>query len=274
MQLAETIGGSKEGFADLMNKKAKELKLENTHFVTPHGLDNGDHYTTAYELALLTDYALQNDKFAKIVNTKTYTITINGSPKTINNTNELLGTLAGVDGVKTGFTNNAGRCLVTSTTRNNWQIITCVLGADTKKFRTKDSLNLIEYTFKNYELVNIKEMIENEFEKEVKIMKKNIEIEKGMTDDLSLKLDEIPYDVYPVKKDNIKDVRCNIDIINFIKAPVHKDDIVGNLQFYIGDKEIFNVDIISEVEIKKKDVLYYFSYLISNMGAILCNNTV
>lgn len=88
--IAETIGGSVEGFAEMMNNKAKDLGLENTHYVTPHGLDDPEHYTTAYELAKLADYALQNEMFAKVVNTKSYTVTINGYPKAISNTNELL----------------------------------------------------------------------------------------------------------------------------------------------------------------------------------------
>lgn len=120
-----------------MNKKAEELGLTNTHFVTPHGLDEQTHYTSAYELALITDYALKNETFASIVNTKTCQISINGQAKMLSNTNELLGNLNGVDGVKTGFTNGAGRCLVTSTTRNGHQIICVVLGADTKKIRTR-----------------------------------------------------------------------------------------------------------------------------------------
>lgn len=101
------MGGSVEGFAKLMNQKAEELGLSNTHFVTPHGLDDEDHYTTAYELALLTDYALENETFRKIVNTQSTSININGSSRSIGNTNELLGYLQGINGVKTGFTNGA-----------------------------------------------------------------------------------------------------------------------------------------------------------------------
>lgn len=88
--LAEHAGGSIDGFAELMNKKATELHLDNTHFETPHGLDSDNHYTTAYELALLSNYALKNETFSKIVGTKNYTITINGYSKNITNTNELL----------------------------------------------------------------------------------------------------------------------------------------------------------------------------------------
>lgn len=89
-QIAISVGGSLEGFAEMMNNKAKELKLEHSHFMTPHGLDSDEHYTTAYELSLMADYALNIEEFAKVVSTKSYTVTINGYPKAINNTNELL----------------------------------------------------------------------------------------------------------------------------------------------------------------------------------------
>jgi D-alanyl-D-alanine carboxypeptidase len=88
--LAEYVCGSVAEFAQMMNNKAEELGLTSTHFVTPHGLDNEDHYTTAYELAILADYALQNETFANIVNTKKYTVSINGYSKALSNTNELL----------------------------------------------------------------------------------------------------------------------------------------------------------------------------------------
>ena len=127
MAIAEHISGSLENFAELMNQKAQDLKLTHTHFVTPHGLDDENHYTTAYELALLTDYALKNDTFRNIVGTKTTTISVNGNPRTISNTNELLGNLDGVYGVKTGFTFNAGRCLVSSCNRNGMDMIVVVL---------------------------------------------------------------------------------------------------------------------------------------------------
>ena len=125
--LAETAGGDIQGFSKLMNNKAKALGLKNTNFESPHGLDSDGHYTTAYELAILSDYALKNKTFLEIVGTKNYTVTINGYPKTLSNTNELLGNLNGIYGVKTGFTNGANRCLVTSCKRNDMDIICVVL---------------------------------------------------------------------------------------------------------------------------------------------------
>ena len=162
--LAEYTGGSIENFANMMNEKAIRLNLLNTHFITPHGLDKEEHYTTAYELAIITDYALNNPIFSKIVNTKVANITINDKNRTIANTNELLGNLEGVYGVKTGFTNGAGRCLVTSVKRDNMDIICIVLGADTKNDRTKDSVKLIEYSFKNYETVSLNNKVTEYFE--------------------------------------------------------------------------------------------------------------
>lgn len=89
-QIAISIGGSVSGFAEMMNKKAEEMGLTHSHFVTPHGLDNEGHYTTALELAIMADYALDIEKFAQVVNTQSYTVNINGYSKNINNTNELL----------------------------------------------------------------------------------------------------------------------------------------------------------------------------------------
>lgn len=142
-----------------MNQKAEELGLTNTHFVTPHGLDNDMHYTTAYDLAKLTDYALKNETFKKIVGTKIGTIQINNNTREISNTHELLGYMNGVYGVKTGFTGNAGRCLVTSVKKEGIDLIIVVLGADTKKMRTEDSIKLISYAYNNYRYINLEEKI-------------------------------------------------------------------------------------------------------------------
>ena len=188
--LAIHTAGSVEKFAQLMNDKAKELGLKNTHFVTPHGLDNPEHYTTAFELAKLTDYALKNEKVLEIVKTKTTTININGYNRQISNTNELLGNVEGVYGVKTGFTNNAGRCLVTAVKRGDMDLIIVVIGADTRKDRAKDSMKLIEYAYKKYRVVNVEEMINKEFKMWKQINENRIYIYKGITS-IETKIDDI-----------------------------------------------------------------------------------
>ena len=227
--LAEHVGGSVQGFADMMNKKAEELGLVNTHFVTSHGLDDSQHYTTALELAELTDYAMQNEKFAQIVGTKSTTININGYPRQINNTNELLGVLNGVVGVKTGFTNNAGRCLVTEVKRNGMDIITVVLGADTKKDRTRDSVKLIEYTYSNYKMYNVREKITKKFNEWKNINSDRIKIIKGKEEKLNLALGEISVDWLPLQDSKIDTIEYEFNTLTTIEAPVEEWTKIGTM---------------------------------------------
>ena len=265
--LAEHTAGSIEAFANLMNKKAEELKLKDTHFVTPHGLDEEEHYTTAYELAKLTNYALKNNTFYKIVKTQKHTININGNVKELSNTNELLGYLDGVYGVKTGFTNGANRCLVTSVKRDNMDLICVVLGADTKKDRTQDSIKLIEYTYSNFKMIDLKFMIEDEFDDLVETSKFNVV--KGINDDVQLSLEENNIGLYPVKKDNIKDVIIEKEIQNELISPVEKDTEIGKLRVKIEDKIIYELGIYTKNDIPKKNVLDYYKEFIYNMSSYL-----
>lgn len=250
-----------------MNEKAKQLGLINTHFISPHGLDEEGHYTTAYELALMADYALKNETIAKIVKTKTYTVTIGDRIKTINNTNELLGYLNGVNGVKTGFTNGAGRCLVTSVERENFNIITVVLGADTKKDRTRDSIRLIEYIYSNYELINIKELIEEEYGKWCKINEKRVYIDKGKKSNIKIKLENCKYKLYPIKKEDTSKIRVEIgNKIKFFQAPIYENMQIGTLGTFIGNEKIITLKILTAETIEKKEIT---DYLIESLTKII-----
>lgn len=262
--LAEHVGGSVKGFAELMNEKAIELGLTNTHFVTPHGLDDANHYTTALELAKLTDYAMDNETFAKIVGTKSTTICINNQSRQINNTNELLGVLNGVVGVKTGFTNNAGRCLVTETKRNNMDIITIVLGADTKKDRTKDSVNLIEYTFSKYKMYNLEEQIIEEFNKWKNINEKRILIIKGKTSNPKLELGAIEKATIPIC-DNDK-IEYSINALTEVEAPVEQWNVMGTLTVKLNGEILENIDIVNVNEVQKRDWKDYFKIVLNTYG--------
>ena len=268
-QIAISVGGSVEGFAEMMNNKAKEMGLEHSHFVTPHGLDSSEHYTTAYELAIMADYALEIDAFAKIVATKNYTVTINGYPKNITNTNELLGILEGVNGVKTGFTNGAGRCLVTSVSRNGFDIIVVVLGADTKKIRTSDSIKLIEYVYKNYELVDLTQIAQEEFETWRKINEKRIKIYKGKRKEIETILGSIKNKLYPIEKNKIKDIWIDINYRDYFEAPVEKNIKIGNMKIGIDTTEIMYIEILNDNKIERKGVWNYFMELITKYNCKL-----
>lgn len=267
--LAEYVGGSIEEFAELMNQKAKELNLTNTHFVTPHGLDSEEHYTTSYELAILSNYALNNTKFKEIVGTKNYTININGYPKALSNTNELLGNLSGVYGIKTGFTNGANRCLVTACKRNDMDIICVVLGADTKKFRTQDSIKLIEYTFENYQYIDVKLLIESKFQEWKQENLGKISINKSISSNIDVHYSPIPYNSFPIFKEDISSLKVNIDCKYELNAPIMKDSSIGTLKLSLNDKDIVTCDLLVSNSVDKKNISYYLGYFYKNYISLL-----
>lgn len=255
--LALHVGGSIEGFADMMNKKAEELGLTNSHFVVPHGLDNEGHYTTAYELAKMADYALNIPKFKEIVSSKSATIYINGYPKAINNTNNLLGSVSGVYGVKTGFTNGAGRCLVSSCKRGELDIITVVIGANTNNQRTADTKELIEYAFNNFSLINIEEIIQDKFEQWKNINEGRIYVNKGIENGIKLYLEKPKKSVMAVRKDSIDKIDIEVNSLFYMEAPVAKDQVIGNLRVIINGEEIEVLEIRAIREVKKKEIEDY-----------------
>lgn len=254
-----------DNFVEMMNKKAKGLGLKQTHFVTVNGLDEEEHYTTAVELAKIADYALNIDKFKNIVGTKNYTVTINGYGKTIGNTNELLGYLDGVYGVKTGFTNGANRCLVTSIKRGNMDIVSVVLGADTKKDRTRDSIKIIEYAYANYKIIDVSENIENAFKEWKK--ENNIETIKGMKKYLNVELSECTNKVIPVYNQDVSKIDIKIDTLKILETPIKKGEKVGELKVKVGNETRINIDIVASETINKKDEKAYFIEMLSNLNS-------
>lgn len=272
--LAEYAGNDIPGFAEKMNKKAQELGLKNTHFETPHGLDSDEHYTTAYELALLTNYALNNPTFSKIVGTKNYTITINGYSKDLSNTNELLGNLDGVYGVKTGFTNGANRCLVTACKRGNLDIICVVLGADTKKFRSTDSIKLINYIYQNFKLVNIQEFINKEFE----IWKTNnintFYINKYnylKNSNFNIEIEPLKYSIIPIRNDFIDSLSIKITCKKSFEAPLYGGTNIGNIELISNNSVISNCNIYNSYTIYKNSIFSYTIYFFKNFTNIVAN---
>lgn len=267
--LAETAAGSVGGFSDLMNEKARELGLTHTHFESPHGLDSDQHYTTAYELAILSNYALKNTTFLQIVGTKNYTVTINGYPKNLSNTNELLGYLNGVYGVKTGFTNGANRCLVTACKRGNLDIICVVLGCDTKKFRTSDSIKLIEYVFENFEYVNVAELIDKKFTAWKNENLNNFIIDKAIPTDLEVTYSTLENNILPILKSDIPSLEVTILSNQTFQAPVLENTKVGKIEITSHSGLILERDILINHTIEKKNMHYYFTEFLKSYSSIL-----
>ncbi len=156
--LAIAVSGNVSDFANLMNETAKKCGAENSHFTNPHGLHDKEHYVTAYDLALITAKAFENPVFCKIVSTQTKVIGEGEHRRVIANKNKMLKTYEGANGVKTGYTKNSGRCLVSSAKRDNMQLISVVLNCGDMWNESKKNL---DFGFENFRLVPTELVLQN-----------------------------------------------------------------------------------------------------------------
>jgi serine-type D-Ala-D-Ala carboxypeptidase (penicillin-binding protein 5/6) len=148
--VAQHVAGSEAGFVDLMNAKAQELGLKDTHFTNPHGLDQPGHYTTANDLAVLARYAMANPRFREIVSMKTVTIGSGKRKETLQSTDELLGNYPGAMGVKTGYTSGAGYSVVSAATRGGITLYAIVLGTSSDAVRFREARELLDWGYAHY----------------------------------------------------------------------------------------------------------------------------
>lgn len=137
-----------------------------------------------------------------------------------------------------------------------------VLGADTKKMRTSDSIRLIEYTYKNYELVDLQELIEKEFQNWKHINEKRVKVYKGEKQSVQMVLGELKYTKYPVLKDKIEDIWIDINFKDYFEAPVKEKTKIGNMKIGLEITEIMNVEILNSHKIERKGLINYFIQLI------------
>lgn len=148
--LAEGVAGSVDAFVEMMNAKAQELSMDNTHYMNPHGLDMDGHYTSAADISILTRYAMTNKTFRKIVGTKKVTLQYGTSTHTFSSTNSLLNTWKYCIGVKTGYTGNAGYCLASAAKKDGVELYAVVLGCSDEGQRFTDSYRLLKWGFDHY----------------------------------------------------------------------------------------------------------------------------
>ena len=226
--IAEAVGGSEENFVKMMNDKASELGLNNTNFKNPHGLDTEGHYSSAHDMAIMARELIKHDKILKYSSTyEDYFNKSDGSKTWLVNTNKLVRFYKGVDGLKTGYTKNAGYCLTSTAIKNNIRFITVVMGEDTSDNRSKETTELLNYAFNNYKLNNI-------LNKDSDLG--SIEIEKGNIDKVNLRVKEDINEVQLINDNNNKySFKINKDRI---KAPVKKGDKVGSVEIIDGDNNI------------------------------------
>ncbi len=237
--IAIEIGGSIEGFAAMMNKKANELGLVNTHFDNPHGLDSEKHYTNARDLATITAYALKNPDFLKIVSTYKKNIECEVGTRYLINHNKLLRIYEGCIGVKTGFTKRSGRCLVSAAERNGLCLVAVTLNAPDD---WNDHKKMLDYGFSSYHKLTLLE------EKQYSI---SLPVVGGKDQTVLLRSTNSIEAILP---SNIGTEDCKIEIYlpHFLYAPIEKGDRIGKVSCYLDGKLIGESDIIPLYSVQKK----------------------
>lgn len=242
--IAEHIGGSVEGFASMMNDKARSLGCEHTNFVTPNGLDAEGHFTTARDLAVIASYAITNEDFIKITNTSAYQFKEikKGKAFTVSNKNKFLYMMEGAIGVKTGFTSKAGYCFVGAVKRLDRTLVSVVLGCGwppSKSLKWRDTKALMTYGIEAFQKRDIypNQVLEPVFVEEGQKKFEPVSLEGYIS--LLMREDET--------------VRIEYDIPEKIAAPVAKDQIIGYANYYINDEFYTQIPIYTTEDIRRID---------------------
>ena len=237
--IANHIGGNLENFSFMMNNKAKEIGANNTHFVNPHGLSEEGHYTTAYDLGLITKNAMEINKFKEISKAKVWKANRDKN-NIFYNKNQTLWEYEGGDGVKIGYTIAAGRCLVSSATRNGTQLIAVVLN-DKNWF--KDCYALMDYGFKEYK--NYVILDKGKYFGEILVTNGHKEHVSAIAGDSFF---------YPLKEDEIEKVKIHIDIPDIVEAPIKEKDEIGKVSIFLDGKLIHEEKLIAKESINELNI--------------------
>ena len=254
--LAEHIAGSEDAFADLMNQQASLLGLEDTQFRNATGLPDEQHYSTAKDLALLTRALIENHpEQYQLYSEKSFTFNNIEQP----NRNRLLWRDRSVDGVKTGFTDAAGYCLVASAERNGMRLISVVLGTDSDEARMRESQKLLSYGFRNFETKTL--YSQNQTLQEQPIYYGVVEaMPIGVAEDVVL--------TFP--KGYYQDIEASITVPEYFEAPVRKGDVLGTIELKLGGENLYSGNVVALATVEEAGVfsrLGDYIYLLFDQSA-------
>lgn len=244
--LAEYLCGTEEIFVQKMNEKAKELGMNDTTFKNCHGIDEDGHFTSAYDISIMSKELL--NKYPEIKNYTTIWMDSlrNGSSELVN-TNKLIRTYDGATGLKTGSTSLALYNLSASATRNDLSLIAVILKAPTPQIRFSESKLLLDYGFSNFESKKLCQK---------NILFKSVPISKGTQDTLNLLYED---DFVSIQKKNDKtEISEELLLSENLEAPINKGDIVGKINYYKGNSTIGSVNLIAESDLHKKTIFTSF----------------
>lgn len=240
--IAEHVAGSTSEFVTKMNELAKKIGATNSHFANTHGLDADGHYTTAYDLALITSYALENDTFKEIVSTKNIKISNGeGENRYLRNKNKLLFTLDGCVGVKTGYTDDAGRCLVSAVEKEGMTVVCVVLNC---RPMFEESENMLKTCVEQYKLYDLTEFYD--YNNVVQVLNGRQEY--------SL-LGTCKHFFYPLSQEEIEKLRFEYIKPEIVEAPLSANTEVGKVEIFLGNDLLFSEKIYTIEDIKTKSIL-------------------
>lgn len=256
MAMAEKIGGSEESFVKMMNEEAKRLGLKNTHFENPTGLPAKGHYSTARDMAVMARALLQyGKKITKYTGTYEDYLRENTDKKFwLVNTNRLVKFYPGVDGLKTGYTNEAKYCLTATAKKNGMRLIAVVMGAPTTKSRNGQISNMLDYAFSQFQTKKI-------YDKGAVI--KNVQVDKGVRKQVPV-VTSRKVAILTKKGESPKKIEQTIEVRNDLKAPVKKGQQVGKLLLKKDGKVVSEFPLVSGSDIPKASWWHLFKRSIGN----------
>ncbi|HAB67436.1 MAG TPA: D-alanyl-D-alanine carboxypeptidase [Firmicutes bacterium] len=239
--MAEYIAGSTDEFVNMMNKKVSELGLKNTNFANVHGLDQENHYSSAYDMAVIAMELLKHEQILNYTSLyEEYLEKPDGTKSWLVNTNKLVRFYEGVDGLKTGFTSTAKYCLTATAKKNGIRFLTVVMGVDTSEHRSADTTSMLNYAFANYKLNKIIEKGQNITE---------VKINRGQQDKIIAMANEEVYELIKGNDNRNYSYKINLEEI---KAPISNGEVVGNLEIINNEGNVVKkIDLVSTQEVKK-----------------------
>lgn len=238
--IAEHLGVSVEKFAEKMTRRARELGAAQTSFLNPHGLHQEEHYSTAYDLALIATHAMSLSQFREIIAQREKRISWTGRPyeRVLRNQNKLLQMYETANGIKTGWTSLAGRCFVGAAAREGWQLVTVVLNAPQM---WEDTIKLLDFGYAYYRWETVVEQGRQ---------LKTVAVRGGREDRVVLQSGEGLG--LPLKENEAKLLRFHFNVPEVLRAPLQTGETVGSLQIYFGSQQVGEVPLVVASEVKRK----------------------
>ena len=248
--MAEYISGTEEKFVQLMNQKVKKLGLKHTHFMNATGLDEKDHYSSSYDMAVIArELVLNHPNILKYSSIYEDYLRENTDHKFwLVNTNKLISQYEGTDGLKTGHTDDAGYCLAATTKRDNLRLIAIVLGEEDSKIRNKETMELLDYGFSNVKMKELKK--KGDIIKSISFPKANIEKANVILKESLNVIEEVG---------DVGDYQYKIEL-NHLKLPIEKNEVVGKIIVLENNKELSSGELVLEEEIKPLSLWNLFTY--------------